>query len=169
MNKVPRTRFNEQGLGTRFCIQVRDLFHKMQDFHGQECLSSIGMLQPYVKSSKGTSRTSLRCGILIKICRRDFFPTICSTREKEKNHTDKLRTRITFPVSSTKNSFFFGSQVVGFASNLSCLKYWLLCPFFYEEAICKGSTGKGLPYATKAVPAKDYFTHLTLTIAKKGR
>jgi hypothetical protein len=72
-------------------------------------------------------------------------------------------------VSSTKNSLFFGSRVAGFASNLSCLKYWLLHPFFYEEAICKGSTGKGLPYAAKAVPAKDYFTHLTLIIARKGR
>jgi hypothetical protein len=63
---------------------------------------------------------------------------------------------------------FFCSQVVGFASDPSCLKYWLLHPFFYEEAICKGSTGKGLPYAAKAVPAKDYFTHLTLIIARKG-
>jgi hypothetical protein len=64
---------------------------------------------------------------------------------------------------------FFGSRVAGFASNLSCLKYWLLRPFFYKEAICKGSTGKGLPYAAKALPAKDYFTHLTLMIARKGR
>ncbi len=49
------------------------------------------------------------------------------------------------------------------------MKYWLLWPFFYEEAICKGSTGKGLSYAAKAVPAKDYFMHLTLIIARKGR
>ncbi len=63
---------------------------------------------------------------------------------------------------------FFGSWVAGFASNPSWLKYWLLCPFFYKEAICKGSTRKGLPYAAKAVPAKDYFTHLTLIIARKG-
>ncbi len=55
---------------------------------------------------------------------------------------------------------FFCSQVAGFASNPSHLKYWLLRPFFYEEAICKGSTGKGLPYAVKAVPAKDYFTRV---------
>ncbi len=57
---------------------------------------------------------------------------------------------------------------MGFASNPSRFKYWLLRPFFYKETICKGSTGKGLPYAAKAVPAKDYFTHLTLTIARKG-
>ena len=115
------------------------------------------------------SRTSLRHSVLNKICRRDFLPTINSTWDKEEIHTNKLRTRTTFPMSSTKNSFFFGSQVVGFASNPSCLKYWLLRPFFYEEAICEGSTGKGLPYAAKAVPVKDYFMHLTLTIARKGR
>ncbi len=64
---------------------------------------------------------------------------------------------------------FFWFTSSGFASDPSCLKYWLLRPFFYEEAICKGSTGKGLPYAAKAVPAKDYFTLLTLIIAWKGR
>jgi hypothetical protein len=81
---------------------------------------------------------------------------------------DELHTRTTYHVSSTKNSFF-GSQVAGFASNPSCSKYWLLCPFFYKEAICKGSIVKGPLYAVKAVPAKDYFMHLTLIIARKGR
>ncbi len=135
----------------------------------QEPLSSVGVLQPYAKSSKGTSRTSLHCGILNKIHHWDFFPTIRSTWENEEIHTNELHTRTTFPVSSTKNSFFFGSPVVGLASNPSRLKYWLLRPFFCKEAICKGSPRKGLPYTAKAVPAKDYFTHLTLTIARKGR
>jgi hypothetical protein len=48
------------------------------------------------------------------------------------------------------------------------LKYWLLCPFFYKEAIWEGSTIKGLLYAAKAVPSKDYFMHLTLNNARKG-
>jgi hypothetical protein len=82
--------------------------------------------------------------------------------------TNELCTRTNFHVSSTKNSFF-GSWVAGFASNPSCLKYWLLHPFFYEEATCEGSTIKGLPYPAKAVPSKDYFMHLTLTNARKGR
>jgi hypothetical protein len=103
-----------------------------------------------------------------KICHQDYFPTICSTQQNEEIITDELRTRTTSHVSSTKNSLFC-SRVAGFASNPSCLKYWLLRPFFYKEAICKGSTGKGLPYTAKAVPAKDYFTHLTLIIARKGR
>ncbi len=34
--------------------------------------------------------------------------------------------------------------------------------------MCKGSTRNGLLYTAKAVPQKDYFTHLTLTIMRKG-
>jgi hypothetical protein len=108
------------------------------------------VLQPYFKSSEGVSCTSLRCGILNKI-RRQFFPMICSTQENKEMTTNKLRTRTTFHVSSTKNSFF-GSRVVGFASDPSLLKYWLLRAFFYEEATCKGSTVEELPYPAKAVP-----------------
>jgi hypothetical protein len=89
-------------------------------------------------------------------------------QEKKEITTDKLRTRTTSHMSSTKNSLFFGSRLAGFASDPSRLKYWLLRAFFYKEAICKGSTRKGLPYTAKAVPAKDYFTHLTLIIARKG-
>jgi hypothetical protein len=89
-------------------------------------------------------------------------------QENKEITTDELHTRTTSHVSSTKNSFFFCSRVAGFASDPSCLKYWLLHPFFNKEAICEGSTRKGLPYATKAVSAKDYFTHLTLIIARKG-
>ena len=116
----------------------------------QERLSSVGVLQPYFKSSKGISCTGLCRGVLTRFA-IDFFPTICSMQENEEMTTDELRTRTTFHVSSTKNSFF-GSRVAGFASNPSCLKYWLLHPFFYEEAICEGSTVKGLLYAAKAVP-----------------
>ncbi len=88
-------------------------------------------------------------------------------QENEEMTSDELCARTTFHVSSTKNSFF-GPRVVGFASNPSHLKYWLLCPFFYKEATCKGSIVKGLPYPAKTVPSKDYFTHLTLTNARKG-
>jgi hypothetical protein len=72
-----------------------------------------------------------------------------------------------FNVSSTKNSFWFTSS--GFLKRPVSLKYWLLRPFFYKEAKCKSSTVKGLLYAAKAVPSKDYFTHLTLKNARKGR
>jgi hypothetical protein len=46
---------------------------------------------------------------------------------------------------------FFGSQVLGFGSGPSRLKYQLLQDLVYEEAICEGSYGNGLPYAAKAV------------------
>jgi hypothetical protein len=56
--------------------------------------------------------------------------------------------------------FWFMSS--GFLKRPVLLKYWLLRPFFNKEATCKSSTVKGLLYTAKAVPSKDYFTHLTL-------
>ncbi len=47
---------------------------------------------------------------------------------------------------------FFGSQVFGFGSGPSRLKYQLLQDLLYEEAMCEGSSRNGLPYAAKAVP-----------------
>ncbi len=47
---------------------------------------------------------------------------------------------------------FFGSRVFGFGSGPSRLKYWLLRDLVYEEAMCEGSSGNGLPYAARAVP-----------------
>jgi hypothetical protein len=88
-------------------------------------------------------------------------------RENKEITTDELRTN-NFSRVLNQELPLFCSGVVGFTSNPSCLKYWLLRPFFYEEAICEGSTGKGLPYAAKAVPAKDYFMHLSLILARKG-
>jgi hypothetical protein len=124
-------------------------------------------LQPYFKSRKGISRTSLGCGVLNKICRRIFFPTSRSTRENEKITTDKLRTRTTFQRFLNQDFFWFTSS--GFLKRPVLLKYWLLRPFFYKEATCKSSTIKGLLYAAKAVPSKDYFTPPTLKNARKGR
>jgi hypothetical protein len=56
----------------------------------------------------------------------------------------------------------------GFLKRPILLKYLLLCPFFYKESTCKNSTVKGLLYAAKAVPSKDYFMHLTLKNGRKG-
>ncbi len=52
-------------------------------------------LQPYFKPRKGTSQTSLRCGVLTKFD-VDFFPTSRSTQEIEKITTNKLLTRTFF-------------------------------------------------------------------------
>jgi hypothetical protein len=63
--------------------------------------------------------------------------------------------------------FWFTSS--SFLKRPVLLKYLLLHPFFYEEATCESSTVKGLLYTAKAVPSKDYFMHLTLKNARKGR
>ena len=55
-------------------------------------------------------------------------------------------------VSPQPRISFFGSQVFGFGSGPSCLKYRLLRDLVYEEAMCEGSSGNGLLYAAKAVP-----------------
>ncbi len=98
-----------------------------------------------------------------------FFSYNFLNVRKQRNHYWRAKYDDNFARVLNQEFLFFGSRVAGFASNPSHLKYWLLCPFFYKEAICKGSPGKGLPYAAKAVPAKDYFTHLNLIIARKGR
>jgi hypothetical protein len=98
---------------------------------------------------------------------RFLFPTICSMQENKESHYDELRMRVTFQVSSTKIFFLFTSSGVHMRSVLC----EVLAPasLFYEEAMCKGSTRNRLPYAAKAVPQKDHFMHLTLTIVRKGR
>ncbi len=72
-----------------------------------------------------------------------------------------------FNISSTKSFFWFTSS--GFVKRPILLKCWLLHRFFYKEATCESSTVKGLLYAAKAVPSKDYFTHLTLKNTRNGR
>jgi hypothetical protein len=47
---------------------------------------------------------------------------------------------------------FFGSQAAVFTSNLSRVKYWLLCPFSTRRPCAKGTTRKGLLYGAKVVP-----------------
>ncbi len=79
------------------------------------------------------------------------LPPVPYVPRKQRILYDELRTRATFTCPKPRTPFF-GSQVVGFTSNPSCLKYWLLHFLFYEEAMCKGSIGNGLLYAAKAVP-----------------
>ncbi len=124
-------------------------------------------LQPYFKSRKGISRTSLRHGVLNKIYRWFFFLWFAQ-REKMRNYYQRATYKDNFSTCpEPRIPFWFTSS--GFLKRPVSLKYWLLRPFFYKEATCKSSTVKGLLYAEKAVPPKDYFTHLTLKNARKGR
>ncbi len=146
----------------------QQVFNKIQDFHVQDTFSSVGVLQPYFKSSEGIGCTSLHCGVLTRFAIKIVFLQFAQ-REKTKKSLLTSYVRGQLLTCPQPRILFFGSRVAGFASDPSCLKNWLLCPFFYKEATCKGSTGKGLLYAAKAAPAKDYFMHLTLIIARKGR
>jgi hypothetical protein len=56
------------------------------------------------------------------------------------------------PCALHQEFLFFGSQVFGLGSSPSRKKYQLLRDLVYEEAMCEGSSGNGLPYAAKAVP-----------------
>ncbi len=119
-------------------------------FYVQECPSSIGVLQPYFNSSIGISRTSLRCGILNKIHHQFFSYDLLRVR-KQRNDYQRATYKDNFSRVLNQEFFFW------FTSSRICkqpvsFKYWLLHAFFYKEAICKGSTIKGLLYAAKAVP-----------------
>jgi hypothetical protein len=76
-------------------------------------------------------------------------------RKKEKKKTkegEKVAPQRQGSVCPQPRISFFGSRVFGFGSGPSCLKYRLLRDLAYEEDMCKGSSGKGLPYAARAVP-----------------
>jgi hypothetical protein len=62
----------------------------------QERPTSVRVLLPYFKSSKGISCTSLRCGVLTRFAVKDFFPTICSMQENKKITTNELHMRTKF-------------------------------------------------------------------------
>ncbi len=152
--KFQFTRFNVQGSTYKNSMNKNDL-------------QASEPLQPYFKSRKGISQTSLRRGVLNKICRQFLFLWFAQ-REKAKKilPTSYVWGNLsTFP--QPRILFWFTSS--GFCKRPVSLKYWLLCPFFFKETTCKSSTVKGLLYTAKAVSSKDYFMHLTLKNVKKGR
>ncbi len=142
-----------RGLVHNLQIQRNTRFLRTR-FYVQERPSSIGVLQPYFKSSKGISRTSLRQGILNKIHHWLFSYDLLKVR-KRRNDYQQATYEDNFS-HVLNQEFFFWFRSSSFASNPTRLEYWLLRPFFYKEATCKGSTEKGLPYPAKAVPSKDY-------------
>ncbi len=127
---------------------------EIQVFYGQVCTRT-----PF-KHRKCYSPTSSQARVLVVQASVAAYPQDSPSRffsydllnsRKRRIHTDELRKRATFTCPQPIIPFL-GSQVAVFTSNPSCLKYWLLCFLFYEEAMCKGSTRNGLLYATKAVP-----------------
>jgi hypothetical protein len=70
-----------------------------------------------------------------------------SAKEGEKVAPAKER----FRVPQTKEFFFLVHEYLGSERPVS-FEYRLLRDLVYEEAMCEGSSGNGLPYAARAVP-----------------
>jgi hypothetical protein len=137
-NKVQLTRFYEQGSTNKNDLQASEL------------------LQPYFKSRKGISQTSLRRGILNKIRRRFFFLRFVQRKKTRKLLPASYVQEQFFNVSSTKNSFLVHTQL----SQETCLiKVLAPTPLFLQGShmqkqyqkrttLCsESSTIKGLLYA----------------------
>jgi hypothetical protein len=75
-------------------------------FYVQECLSSIGVLQPYFMSSKGISCTSLHRGVLNKICRRIFSYDLLNAR-KQRNDYQRATYKDNFSRVLNQELFFW--------------------------------------------------------------
>jgi hypothetical protein len=72
--------------------------------------------------------------------------------KKETKEGEKVARRRQVSVCPQPRSFFFWFTSIGVLRDPSRLMYRLLRNLVYEEAMCKGSSGNGLPYAAKAVP-----------------
>ncbi len=70
-----------------------------------------------------------------------------SAKEGEMVAPAKARFRVPY----TKKFCFLVHKYLGSVRPVS-FEYWLLRDLAYKEAICEGSSGKGLPYAARAVP-----------------
>ncbi len=67
----------------------------------------------------------------------------------------------------TRTRFFFGSRVT-VSQETHLVEVLAPMSLLYKVSTCKSSTIKGLLYAARAVPSKDYSMHLTLKNTKKG-
>ena len=72
-------------------------------------------------------------------------------KEKDKEG-EKVAPRRKGSVFPQPRNFFFWFTSIWVLRDPSRLKYRLLRDLVYEEAMCEGSFGNGLPYAARAVP-----------------
>ncbi len=71
---------------------------------------------------------------------------------KKRRRPRKVAPRRKGSVCPQPRNFFFWFTSIWVLRDPSRLMYWLLRDSVYEEAMCEGSSGNGLPYAAKAVP-----------------
>jgi hypothetical protein len=151
-NKVPRTRFHKQG-STNKVLQTR-FYNTRMPF---KCQSR------YSPTSSQARILVVQASVVVYLqdSPSRFFSYNSRNVRKRENYYQRATYEGNFSTCpQPRILFWFMSS--GFLKRLVLLKYWLLHPIFYKEATCKSSTIKGLLYKTKAVPLKDYFTHLTL-------
>jgi hypothetical protein len=137
-------------------------------FYEQEQPSSVGAATALLQVKEGYQSNKPPFCVLNKIHRQIIFPLICSMQENKTKYYQRAMYEDNFSTFPQPRIRFWITSS-GFLKRPVLLKYWLLRPFFYKEATCKNSTVKGLLYTAKAVPSKDYFMHLTLINARKGR
>jgi hypothetical protein len=75
-------------------------------FYIQECPSSVGVLQPYFKSSEGISCTSLCRGVLNKIPRQFFSYNLLNVR-KQRNDSQRAMYEDNFSCDLNQEFFFW--------------------------------------------------------------
>ncbi len=126
-------------------------------FYVQECPSSVGVLQPYFKSSKGISRTSLCRGILNKI-RHWFFSYDLLNARKQRNDYQRATYKVNFS-RVLNQEFFFWFTSSRFCKRLVLFKVLAPTSLFLQgihmqreyrnrtTLHSKNSTIKGLLYA----------------------
>ncbi len=91
----------------------------------------------------------------VESARAGLSPQEGDVRKREKKKTKegkKVAPRRQGSVCPQPRNFFFWFTSIWVLRDPSRLKYRLLRDLVYEEAMCKGSSGNGLPYAAKAVP-----------------
>jgi hypothetical protein len=151
--KFQFTRFNVQGSTYKNSTNKNDL-------------QASELLQPYFKSRKVLVEPASVAAYLTRFV-IDFFPYDLRNARKQENYYRRATYEDNFSTCPQPRILFWFTSS-SFLKRPVLLKYWLLRPFFYKEATWESSTVKGLLYAAKAVPSKDYFTHLTLKKCKKG-
>ncbi len=142
--QIPQTRLYEQG-STNKVLQTRTTFKHWSRYSPTSSQGRVLVKQASVAAYL------TRFAII-------FSPTIHSMQENKEITTNELCMRTTFQ-RVLNQEFFFGSQVVVFSRDPSCLKCWLLHPCFlrgshmqkqYHKRTTlrsKSSTIKGLLYA----------------------
>ncbi len=96
------------------------------------------------------------------------LPTLQHPLENKVMSSRELRPMRDFLQTHQQEPDFFGSRVTVFSRDPSHWSIGSYVPFLQGSHMRK-QHHEGLLWAAKAVPSKDYFTHLTLKKARKGR